>query len=286
MRLRLVALVAAIAATVTVGISGTALGMAGPHSSARNPVLLRTLAVERPESCPVASECPVNRKTRCPVAGPLQVNPPAHCVPLYATLHIVVTPEPGGGCVQNDYLQVALEKGLGTGYEAVWYWDLDGDNGTRWWSSPGTTWPHSVQGEGGASYKVPKGYAAWSAGGGAGSTCSGTPGAGTLGYAGFGAAPKSKSSVSGTVVYHSSSHAIEGAPDIRVQVSCRGGGTTTTHADGYYELLVDTGTRCTVTPRLRRGASTPRDRVFRVDGDVGRVDFDVPCPAVPGAKCT
>jgi len=271
MRLRLVALVASIAVIVPMGISGTALGTVG-----------------RPQSCPVASECPVNHKTQCPVAGPLQVNPPEHCVPLYATLHIVVTPEPGGGCVQNDYLQVALEKGLGKqGYEAVWYWDLNGDNGTRWWLSPGTTWPHSVQGEGGVSYKVPKGYAAWSAGGGAGSTCSGTTGPGTLGYAGFGAAPKSKSSVSGLVVYDSGSHEIQGAPGISVQISCRGGGTTTTHSDGYYELLVDTGTRCTVTPRLRHGAaSTPRDRVFRVDGDVGRVDFNVPCSAVPGAKCT
>jgi len=244
-------------------------------------------ATERSESCPVPSECGVHPKTQCPVAGPLQVSPPEHCVPLYATLHIVVTPEAGGGCVQNDYLQVALENGLAKGYEAVWYWDLNGDNGTRWWASPGTTWPHSVQGEGGVSYKVPKGYAAWSAGGGAGSTCSGKPTPGTLGYAGFGAAPKSRSSVSGTVVYHESSHGTKGAPNISVQVSCRGGGTAMTHADGSYEVLVDTGTRCTVKPRLRHGeVSTPRDRVFRVDSDVRHVDFDVPCGAVPGAKCT
>ena len=68
----------------------------------------------------------------------------------------------------------------GPGYEAVWYSNIG--EGTRWWASPGTIGPASITGLG-AKYRVPKGFAAWSAAGGssASGNCPGGPPTGTFG---------------------------------------------------------------------------------------------------------
>ena len=116
--------------------------------------------------------CKVNPKTGCPDAGPQTIESGQRCVPLQAELKFIVTQESGGGCVGNDYIQVKLVPGL-VGWEAVW---ID-SYGSRWMSGLGTVGPGTVTGEG-ATYKVPKGYAAWSAGGGASASgdCPGPPG--------------------------------------------------------------------------------------------------------------
>ena len=132
-------------------------------------------------SCPVRGQCKTNRKTGCPIDGPIDVSPPSFCVALPTWLPTIVTKEPGGGCVQNEYVQIEAPHGIAD-YEAVWYSTVG--EGSRWWQSPGTRAPHSVAGEG-ASYRVPRGFAAWSAGGGAGD-CPGTPPSGTYGTAGWG----------------------------------------------------------------------------------------------------
>jgi hypothetical protein len=102
--------------------------------------------------------------------------------------------------VVNYYAQVALPYGPGgpgyppppppppptargpggPGYEAVWYSNIG--EGTRWWASPGTIGPASITGLG-AKYRVPKGFAAWSAAGGssASGNCPGGPPTGTFG---------------------------------------------------------------------------------------------------------
>jgi hypothetical protein len=132
----------------------------------------------------VAGQCGVNAKTGCPVDGPLIVSPPAICVGLGSSLVTIATQGSGGGCVTNDYVQVAVPKGISS-YEAVWYSTIG--LGTRWWSSPGTVGPASVTGEG-AKYRVPNGFAAWSAAGGAQGSgpCPTGPPAGTHGTAGWG----------------------------------------------------------------------------------------------------
>ena len=137
-------------------------------------------------SCPVAGQCDVNAKTHCPTEGPLQPRPPEKCVSIPATLKVIVTNEPGGGCVQNEYVQVQLQPPNLDQYEMVWYSTVG--LGTRWWTnSDAREGPGSVTGEG-AKYQVPKGYAAVSAAGGAGGpgSCSGSAPQGTYGVAGWG----------------------------------------------------------------------------------------------------
>lgn len=113
-------------------------------------------------SDPSSGECTIDPKSHCPVDGPLGTQA-GQCETLPATLVQVNDPGQNGSCLSNTYIQVQLKPGLDS-YEAVWYSEIG--EGTRWWESPGTTYPNSVTGEG-AKYKVPKGYAAWSAAGGA-----------------------------------------------------------------------------------------------------------------------
>lgn len=134
---------------------------------------------------PSPGECTIDHKSHCPIDGPLGTNS-GRCEQLSAQLVTIVTQDSGGGtgCVTNDYVQVEVPTSV-EDYEAVWYSDIG--EGTRWWQSPGTTWPNSVTGEG-ASYKVPKGYAAWSAAGGAQGSgpCPSGPPAGTFGVKAWG----------------------------------------------------------------------------------------------------
>lgn len=119
--------------------------------------------------------------TGCPQDGPLQATPPEQCLAIPSQLVTIVTNGSNGGCVTNYYVQVTPPKG--SSYEAVWYSTIG--LGTRWWTSPGTQYPDSVTGEG-ASYKVPRGSAAWSGAGGAGpQPCPSGPPAGTYGTAGW-----------------------------------------------------------------------------------------------------
>ncbi|MBS1889078.1 MAG: hypothetical protein JSU06_18020 [Actinobacteria bacterium] len=135
-------------------------------------------------TCPaVTGQCGVDAQTHCPTAGPLQPEAPDHCESIPGQLVVIVTNEPGGGCVQNDYVQVQVPPGVEE-YEAVWYSTIG--LGTRWWDqSEATEGPESVTGEG-ATYQVPVGSAAWSGAGGAGGTCSGSAPEGTYGVAGWG----------------------------------------------------------------------------------------------------
>jgi hypothetical protein len=147
----------------------------------------RGKALVHAASCPVAGQCGVNSKTHCPTEGPLQPRPPQKCVSIPATLKEIVTHDPNGGsgCVENTYIQVQLQPGMDE-YEMVWYSTVG--LGTRWWTNgDATVGPGSVTGEG-ASYKVPKGYAAVSAAGGASASgnCPGSPPEGTHGVAGWG----------------------------------------------------------------------------------------------------
>jgi hypothetical protein len=119
--------------------------------------------------------------TGCPADGPVQATPPDQCVSIPSRLRVTVKTS-GNSCVQNEYVEVKVPARLS--YEAVWYSTIG--LGTRWWSSPGTRYPHKVTGLG-AKYKVPKGWSAWSAAGGSGpaGSCSGQPPTGTYGTAGW-----------------------------------------------------------------------------------------------------
>ncbi len=241
-------------------------------TSQRSSFVKSSAIVARAASCPVAGECGVNSQTGCPTDGPIQVVLPDRCVPLPTSLPDIVTPEPGSRCVENEYIQVGVPRGIDQ-YEAVWY----DSYGSRWWTSPGTAGPNSITGEGGVTYMVPKGSAAWSAGGGSAPAggCNGPPG--SLGTAGWGVTEKYI--LSGTLTVTGSA---EAAPTITVQASCPGGGSTTTNEQGYYQFLVNAHTTCTVTPTLINGLkSTPEQRVVHVHrSDVDDVDFQVPCGAL------
>jgi hypothetical protein len=185
--------VAAVASGQEVSAGASAL-VAGPvaHAAATDPC-----------SDPSPGECTIDKKTGCPILGPLGLGVSASilCVPLGNSLVTVVTRGATGGCVVNYYVQVALPYGPGgpgyppppppppppkkrgpggPGYEAVWYSNIG--LGTRWWASPGTIGPASITGLG-AKYRVPTGFAAWSAAGGssASGNCPGGPPAGTFG---------------------------------------------------------------------------------------------------------
>jgi hypothetical protein len=142
-------------------------------------------------ACPVAGQCGTDPQTHCPTDGPIQdVTPPDVCESIPAQLIVRVKNEPGGGCVQNEYIQVQVPSGVDE-YEAVWYSSIG--LGTRWWDqSDATVGPDAVTGEG-DTYKVPVGDAAWSAAGGASAAgdCSGSPPSGTYGVAGWGVSASS-----------------------------------------------------------------------------------------------
>ncbi len=250
MRLRHV-LVVLVAATLLlpVGASAKVHGQSGSHPTVGRLSLLRGRSVAQSAPCPSpplpASDCAVNPQTGCPEAGPIAATPPLSCVPLRATLVDLVTTA-GGRCVENEYLQVQLIPGL-VSYEAVWYW-YSGFDGSRWWSSPGTTWPDSVIGEGGDSYPVPKGYAAWSAGGGSAPAggCNGPP-PGTLGYAGWGITE------GGTISGKIATPFGDGLGGATVKLSGSASATTTTAADGSYAFTDLAAGTYTVTPVVPSG---------------------------------
>jgi hypothetical protein len=232
------------------GLSTTAAGTSTSTSGCDNP----------------PGTCNVNADTGCPDARPMQVSSGQHCVPLPANLEVIITNQTGGGCVGNDYLLVQLPSKIAT-YEAVWV----NQYGSRWWSSPGTTWPNSVTGEGGVTYPVPNGYAAWSVGGGASAAghCSSPPGGTDVLAWGV----TSLWAVSGTIIQSGS---VEPAPGISVEGDCTGGGdTTTTNEQGQYVLIVGPG-QCNVTPQPSNGLqATPQNRSFDVQNNVGNVNFEV-----------
>jgi hypothetical protein len=121
-------------------------------------------------SDPEPEECVEDPKTHCPVKGPLHASGSEVCVPIEGTVIVRVGYPPGGGCNQEEVIQVAVPP-AGEQFEAAWYSEIG--LGTRWWQSPGELSPIA---NGSASYAVPPGYAGWSgAGGSAGSTsgCSG-----------------------------------------------------------------------------------------------------------------
>jgi hypothetical protein len=222
-------------------------------------------------------------KKGCPIfhqngasAPELSAGPGEHCVSLPTSLVAITTSEPGGGCVQNEYIQIRLPKNV-VDYAAVWYSTIG--LGTRWWSGGATLGPNSVTGLG-EKYQVPDGYGAWSGAGGSGASGGCAPPTGTLGVAGWGVTGKYK--ISGTLTTVGSG---QPAPRIDMQASCPGGGRTTTDDNGNYAYLVDPNTTCTVAPQLKSGLkSTPTQRVVRVTrGDVNHVDFKVPCDALSAA---
>ncbi len=276
-----------VAAVVALSLAAGAVGMplfaqgsvvvshAGSAGSAQGPVA-------RVAACPGAplprTDCVVDRKTDCPVRGPEVVVAPLRCVPLQTpTLVDQVLKPPGGGCVENEYLQVKLVKGL-RNFEAVWYW-YNGFDGTRWF--PGglaSIGPDKVMGEGGDSYKVPKGYAAWSVGGGASAAghCSGPP-PGTLGYAAWGIIAN-RYLVTGRVTDQ------DGVPvrDVDIKARCPSGDTFATDPKGEYHFLLDRG-RCTIVPLVSREEDPkPMRRVLFVDHDFYNQDFVLHTDTISG----
>jgi|GEM_PF-2700427 len=156
------------------GLGVCLLGLLLPTQAAGTPPL-RTITAGGVAATPLTST------TGCPADGPIQATPPDQCVAIPSELPVRVKYAKGGGCVQNEYIQVKVPARLD--YEAVWYSTIG--LGTRWWSAPGTRYPHKVTGLG-ARYKVPKGWSAWSAAGGSSASggCGGLP-AGTFGTAGW-----------------------------------------------------------------------------------------------------
>ncbi len=72
----------------------------------------------------------------------------------------------------------------------------------------------------------------------------------------------------------------EGVSGVRLRAACRGGGTTTTDANGKYNFLLGFGS-CTIAPILPAGqASAPSQRTVVVAGhDISNVNFQVSCGA-------
>jgi hypothetical protein len=119
---------------------------------------------------PEPGECVEDPKTHCPIKGPLHASGSEVCVPIEGTVIVRVGYPPGGGCNQEEVIQVAVPP-AGEQFEAAWYSELG--EATRWWQSPGEPSPIA---NGAATYTVPPGYAGWSGAGGSGgsaSSCSG-----------------------------------------------------------------------------------------------------------------
>jgi hypothetical protein len=178
---RRVALAAALVAMcLTIFALVTQAHASGPTSRSVTPThthasrQLRALAanVEPGGGCsdPEPEECVEDPKTHCPVKGPLRPSGSQECVPIAGTVIVRVGYPPGGGCNQEEVIQVALPP-AGEQFEAAWYSEVG--LGTRWWRSPGEPSPIA---NGSASYTVPPGYAGWSGAGGSAGSASGCPG--------------------------------------------------------------------------------------------------------------
>jgi hypothetical protein len=162
------------------------LASAGPSAGSVSHSVASDEVLAHAASCPIVTgQCGVNAKTKGPTSGPLVAQPHEKCLSIPAVLKIIVTNEPGGGCVQNEYVQVQPQPDMDE-YEMVWYSTIG--LGTRWWTNgDATVGPGTVTGLR-ATYQVPKGYAAVSAAGGssAAGNCPGSAPAGTYGVAGWG----------------------------------------------------------------------------------------------------
>jgi hypothetical protein len=194
-----------------------AVGLGGATASATREIShVRAAKGPPPGYCsdPSPGECTIDPKSHCPVDGPLGTQA-GQCETLPATLVQVNDPGQNGSCLSNTYIQVQLKPGLDS-YEAVWYSEIG--EGTRWWQSPGTTYPNSVTGEG-ATYKVPKGDAAWSAAGGANSSggCPNGQPPGTFGAKAWGIPSCGASSAADTA--HVAAAACCPRPDIEGQAT-------------------------------------------------------------------
>jgi hypothetical protein len=91
-------------------------------------------------------------------------------VPIEGTVIVRVGYPPGGGCNQEEVIQVAVPP-AGERFEAAWYSEIG--EATRWWQSPGEPSPIA---NGAATYTVPPGYAGWSGAGGSAGSASGCSG--------------------------------------------------------------------------------------------------------------
>ena len=217
--------------------------------------------------------CPIFHQQGASPVPELSAGANERCVALPTTLIEITDYAPGGGCVQNEYIQIRVPKDV-VDYAAVWYSSIG--LGTRWWQGGATLGPASVTGDG-ATYKVPRGYGAWSGAGGASASGGCAPPPDTYGVAGWGVTAKYK--IAGRVTIAGSG---QPAANITINASCPGGGTTKTDTEGNYAYLVDPHTTCTVAPQLKHGLqSKPVKRVVHVRrSDVNGVDFKVPCEAV------
>jgi|GEM_PF-4329304 len=72
--------------------------------------LARAANVEPGGGCsdPEPEECVEDPKTHCPVKGPLHPSGSEECVPIEGTVIVRVGYPPGGGCNQEEVIQVAL----------------------------------------------------------------------------------------------------------------------------------------------------------------------------------
>ncbi len=261
---RVMSLVVSLAVVVGVGVMLLAEpGVAATvHSGSLG--VQRGGPVARAAGCPSevpAGECAVDGKTGCPLAGPIAATPPLRCVPIPSSLPQVDTTvgtPPDTRCAANFFVQVKLRPGL-VSYEAVWYSTFG--LGTRWWSSPGTVFPGRILGIG-AYYKVPKGYAAWSA---SYSDC-GAPPPMTYGTAAWGI--ESRYEVSGRVTDQGAA-----APQVKIRASCPSGGTTDTDVHGDYSFFLKRGP-CTIAPVVPATEHpSPKQRHLFVDHDFHNQDF-------------
>ncbi len=133
-------------------------------------------------------------------------------------------------------------------------------------------------GEGGDSYPVPKGYAAWSVGGGASAAgnCPGPP-PGTLGYAAWGIIAN-QYLVTGRVTDQ------HGVPvhDVDIQARCPSGDRLATDPNGEYHFLLDRGP-CTIVPLVSPEEDPkPMRRVLFVDHDFYNQDFVLHTDTISG----
>lgn len=249
---------------------GVAAVPAGAHARARAAdVSAGTVKLDR-------SGCPVyfNNGQKAPE---LSAPNGEHCVPLPAYLQ-TVRDSSSGGCIELSVVVVAVPKGTD---EWAAEWPSTVGLGTQWWSGAGKPSPATTHiAYGGATFDVPKGHQAILAAEGSGGNpagCTGPP-AGTYPPQAWGVTFKRL--VSGTVTIDGSGGIR--APGINMDANCAGGGTTSTDLNGNYAFLLAPGS-CTIAPRLVNGElATPPRRVVTVPHhDVGHVDFQVPCDAVP-----
>src|SRR5690349_10534854 len=94
-------------------------------------LVARSANVEPGGGCsdPEPEECVEDPKTHCPVKGPLHPSGSQECVPIEGTVIVRVGHPAGGGCNQEEVIQVALPP-AGEQFEAAWYSEVG--LGTRW----------------------------------------------------------------------------------------------------------------------------------------------------------